>query len=154
MKSEELIELYKGLLDEGPQFIEDAIRRKDFDCAALNIRQSFLNSLKLGLIHWRLGRNPGNYFEKALQSTLKGRETLLGLGASLDVVQSLPLYNSVYVASLLEMPHPILELKDYSGGLIPTAFIGNVLMGADSIENWPKHQDSLPKKKVSLSATP
>ena len=101
----------------------------------------------IGLLFWRLKKDPRDHFTK---SVLLAQETSSLLASMKEVYVGKALFNpdeTVYLAYLVGLPHPPVELKMEDENVMTDSFFGNVLIGAADIADWPKYRDALPQGK-------
>ena len=137
---EELIQMAGGFLDEGKINGDSA---QVYRSASGVIDGHF----RMGLLFWRIKQDPRDHFTK---SVLLAQETTSLLASMKEVYIGKALFDPdvrVYLAYLVGLPHPPVDLSKMDENVMARAFFGNVLIGAADIVEWPKYRDALPQGK-------
>ncbi|MCW0217820.1 MAG: hypothetical protein OJI67_05815 [Prosthecobacter sp.] len=143
----ERIELEEELMQVAASFLDEAKTNGDSAQIYRSISGIIDRNFKIGLLFWRLQKGPREHFAKIVQLA---QETSVLLENMDPDFQGGGLFNpeeTVYLAYLVGLPHPPVDLSQMDENVMARAFFGNVLIGAADIADWPKYRDVLPQGK-------
>ena len=145
MTVNEQIEFNQARIIKLAALINKNISLGKFDLVWKNARSTMDCYFNVGLLNWRLQKNPKTEFNKMIEFAEFMSATLVQKYPSHGQVSIFDT-NSVYSAYLVGLPHPSFELEQQNEHVRAAAFFGNVLLGAANIAEWPMHRDAIPDK--------
>ncbi|MBB5039497.1 hypothetical protein [Prosthecobacter dejongeii] len=143
MNAIERISFYEERLQGSHSRWKRAIKEEDYDLAVTTLNNLVERYHLLGLYHWREGNNPTEPFKHAVSMIFEGRSILEKLNPLQASKEHLPYWKTAWIASLINIEHPAVDLEILDGSSKLNAFLSNVVNEKMSIQKWPQHEDSL-----------
>lgn len=101
MSPNESLEFFKAQLARSAQGLEVARVSKNLQLAALNGRQMFKACLMCGLIKWRQGDSPVDFFQKGVGLLVESSNLIASWQPSFVLAENLPIARGALLADLL-----------------------------------------------------
>ena len=124
--------------------IDKNIHAEKFDLVRYNTRSTMNYYFSIGLLQWRLHKDPSHQFKKMIEFATDISSKLAQKDPAHVSEKIWDDHHAIYVASLIGVSCPALKL-DGLDHTLARAFFGNVLIDAADIADWPKYRDALPQ---------
>jgi hypothetical protein len=132
----QMIEFFAQQVLRANRGLEIAVANRNYQLAALNIRQKFKGLLMQALIAWRLGQRPDGPMGAAVETVIIGLEVLKQMDPASNRYHDLPVERSVFAAFLVGCDHPLVEVDGMEDDRKLDALLGNALFGRFDAKGW------------------
>ena len=133
-----MVDLFAQQVLRASRGLDIAVSTRNYQLAALNVRQKFKAFLMQALITWRLGQKPNEPMEAAVETVAIGLEMLKQIDPAMNRYHDIPVELSTFAAFLVGCDHPLVDVEQLNDERKLDGLLGNALLGGFDVASWNK----------------
>lgn len=152
MTAEEMVGFYEETLQTGRSGMAIASETSNYYLASFNCGDAVNCRMMQGLLSWRLGRNPSEYFKKGLQVFAEDWKTVAAIGGEKASLSDTPNEIVPYISYLVGEPNAAIafDVRELKSDRLLSALLGNWLYDSLDTTLWEKGMAQLRKPRSAL----